>query len=59
MLNQSADPISIAVERVVEATHEVRDLIEELNEVLGAAYELINATAFRSSNCLSLMYASS
>ena len=31
--------MSITIERVVEATHEVRDLIEELNEVLGAAYE--------------------
>ena len=39
MLNLSADPISTTVERAVEATHEVRDLIEELNEVLGAAYE--------------------
>jgi len=39
MLNLSADRISITVERAVEATHEVRDLIEELNEVLGAAYE--------------------
>jgi putative acetyltransferase len=39
MLNLSADPISITVERAVEATHEVRNLIEELNEVLGAAYE--------------------
>jgi putative acetyltransferase len=31
--------MSITIERVVEATREVRDLIEELNEVLGAAYE--------------------
>ena len=39
MLNLSADPISITVERAVEATREVHDLIGELNDVLGAAYE--------------------
>jgi putative acetyltransferase len=32
-------PMSITVERVVEATSEVCDLIGELNDVLGAAYE--------------------
>ena len=39
MLNLSADPISIMVTRVVKATREVHDLIGELNDVLGAAYE--------------------
>jgi putative acetyltransferase len=39
MLNLSADPISITVERAVEATREVHDLTAELNDVLGAAYE--------------------
>jgi putative acetyltransferase len=31
--------MSITIERVVEATSEVHDLIGELNDVLGAAYE--------------------
>jgi putative acetyltransferase len=31
--------MSISIERAVEATTEVHDLIEELNDVLGAAYE--------------------
>jgi putative acetyltransferase len=31
--------MNIVVERVIEATPEVRDLIGELNDVLGAAYE--------------------
>jgi putative acetyltransferase len=31
--------MSIRIERVVEATTEVHDLIGELNDVLGAAYE--------------------
>jgi hypothetical protein len=31
--------MSITIERVVEATPEVHDLIGELNDVLGAAYE--------------------
>jgi len=31
--------MNITIERVVEATHEVRNLMEELNDVLGAAYE--------------------
>ena len=31
--------MSIMIERAVEATTEVHDLIEELNCVLGAAYE--------------------
>jgi putative acetyltransferase len=31
--------MSITIERAVEATPEVRDLIRELNDVLGAAYE--------------------
>jgi hypothetical protein len=31
--------MSIMIERAVEATTEVHDLIEELNGVLGAAYE--------------------
>jgi len=31
--------MSIPIERAVEATPEVRDLIRELNDVLGAAYE--------------------
>ena len=35
----SAGPMSITIERAVEATPEVRDLIRELNDVLGAAYE--------------------
>src|SRR5215813_4050274 len=39
MLNLSADPMSITIERAVAATLEARDLIQELNDVLGAAYE--------------------
>jgi putative acetyltransferase len=35
----SAGPMSITIERAVEATPEVHDLIGELNDVLGAAYE--------------------
>jgi putative acetyltransferase len=35
----SAGSMSITIERVVEATPEVEDLIGELNDVLGAAYE--------------------
>jgi putative acetyltransferase len=31
--------MNISIERVVEATPEVHDLIGELNDVLGAAYE--------------------
>ena len=31
--------MSITIERMVEATPEVQDLIGELNDVLGAAYE--------------------
>jgi hypothetical protein len=31
--------MSITIERVVEATSEVHELIGELNDVLGAAYE--------------------
>jgi hypothetical protein len=31
--------MSITIERVVEATPEVHDLIGELNDVLGAVYE--------------------
>jgi hypothetical protein len=31
--------MNITIERTVEATLEVRDLIRELNDVLGAAYE--------------------
>jgi hypothetical protein len=31
--------MSIRIERVVEATTEVHDLIGELNDVLGVAYE--------------------
>ena len=31
--------MSITIERAVESTHEARDLIGELNHVLGAAYE--------------------
>jgi GNAT superfamily N-acetyltransferase len=39
MLNLPADPMSITIERAVAATLEARDLIQELNDVLGAAYE--------------------
>jgi putative acetyltransferase len=35
----SPGPMNITIERMVEATLEVRDLIRELNDVLGAAYE--------------------
>jgi putative acetyltransferase len=35
----SAGSMSITIERLVEATIEVHDLIGELNDVLGAAYE--------------------
>jgi hypothetical protein len=31
--------VNITVEQIVQATPEVRDLIGELNDVLGAAYE--------------------
>jgi putative acetyltransferase len=31
--------MNITIERTIEATPEVRDLIRELNDVLGAAYE--------------------
>src|SRR6516162_240012 len=31
--------MNITIERTIEATLEVRDLIRELNDVLGAAYE--------------------
>jgi hypothetical protein len=31
--------MSLTIERAVEATREMHDLIGELNEVLGAAYE--------------------
>jgi len=34
-----AGPMSITIKRVVAATLEVHDLIDELNDVLGAAYE--------------------
>jgi hypothetical protein len=52
-----AGPMSITIERVVEASPELHDLIGELNDILGAAYKTINVTAFRSTNCSSLMCA--
>ena len=60
-LNDCANPVSIVIERAVKASPEVHDLITELNDVLGAAYERGSSTTrpFDRANCLSLMYASS
>src|ERR1700730_18352088 len=38
-LNRGTGQMSLTIERAVEATPEMHDLIGELNEVLGAAYE--------------------
>jgi putative acetyltransferase len=38
-LNDCANPVSITIERAVKVSPEVHDLIAELNDVLGAAYE--------------------
>jgi hypothetical protein len=51
--------MNITIERVIQATPEVHDLIGELNDVLGAVTRGINGTAFRSSNCSSRTCASS
>ena len=59
MLNLSTDPMSITLERAVEAIHEVHDLIGELNDVLGAAYEAHERHGLSMSNCLGLMCVSS
>ena len=45
--------MSITIERVIEATPEVCDLIGELNDVLGAAYEANQRHGLSLSNCFS------
>jgi len=50
--------MSMTIERVVEASPELHDLIGELNDILGAAYETHQrVTAFRSTKCSSLICA--